>query len=234
MARKPRATATVRTPLTRERVLRAAIALADDDGVEALSMRRLGHELGVEAMSLYNHVASKNDLLDGMVDLVVGEIELPSGDEPWDSAVKTCATSFHATLLRHPWACSLVMSPRGTPTARALSPRLAYMEWLLRRLREAGFSPELTYHAYHAVDAHVLGFTMWQLGHSAAAANLTKEKSLAELAAAFLRDLRGGEYPHLAEHVEQHLAAPADGGAREFEFGLDLILDGLKRARGTA
>jgi hypothetical protein len=105
------------------------------------------------------------------------------------------------------------------------------MEWLLKRLREAGFSPELTYQAYHALDSHILGFTLWQLGHGAAARHLAGERDLADFADKFLRELRAGDYPYLAEHVEQHLGAPSDGGAREFEFGLDLILDGLKRAR---
>src|SRR5207244_7887302 len=112
------------------------------------------------------------------------------------------------------------------------TPRLRYMEWLLRRLREAGFSPELTYHAYHALDSHILGFTLWQLGHSAAANDLGTA-NLADLAATFLRELRAGDFPYLAEHVEQHLAAPGNDGQREFEFGLGLILDGLERARQT-
>jgi hypothetical protein len=105
------------------------------------------------------------------------------------------------------------------------------MEWLLRRLREAGFSPELAYHAYHALDSHILGFTLWQLGHAAAAKALAGDAQIADLAASFVRELRAGDYPYLAEHAEQHLAAPADDGAGEFEFGLDLILDGLERAR---
>jgi AcrR family transcriptional regulator len=217
--------------LSRERVLHAAIRLADQGGIESVTMRKLAQALGVEAMSLYNHVANKGDLVDGIVDLVVGEIELPSTAD-WDLAIRQCAISAHETFLRHPWACSLVMSPTSMRTVE--TPRLRYMEWLLGRLREAGFSPELTYQAYHALDSHILGFTLWQLGHGAAARHLAGEKDLADFAATFLRELRAGDYPYLAEHVEQHLAAPADDGAREFEFGLDLILDGLKRARGTA
>src|SRR5256885_8563748 len=128
-----------RTPLSRERVLQAAVRLADDGGIEALAMRKLARTLGVEAMSLYNHVANKGDLVDGIVDLVVSEIELPSAAEDWDVAIRECAISAHEALLRHPWACSLVMSPTTTRIPR--TPRLRYMEWLLRRLREAGFSP---------------------------------------------------------------------------------------------
>jgi AcrR family transcriptional regulator len=223
---------TRRTPLSKERVLKAAMALADVDGIEALSMRRLAQELGVEAMSLYNHVANKGEILDGIVDLAVNEIELPSTEEEWEVAVRRCAISAHEAFLRHPWACSLVMSPGSTEIGH--SARLRYIEWLLRRLREAGFSPELTYHAYHALDSHVLGFTMWQLGHLAAAKSLGGGKDFAELAAGLVRELRAGGYPYLAEHAEQHVTSPSDEGEGEFEFGLDLILEGLKRARGIA
>jgi AcrR family transcriptional regulator len=196
-------------------------------------MRKLARELGVEAMSLYNHVANKGDLVDAIVDLVVGEIELPSSREDWDVAIRRCAISAHDALLRHPWACSLVMSPSSTPSPTGRTPRLVYIEWLLGRLREAGFSPELAYHAYHALDSHILGFTFWELGHLAAAKDLAGAKGLADLAASFLRELRAGEYPYLAEHVEQHLAATSDDGASEFEFGLDLILEGLEKLRNT-
>jgi AcrR family transcriptional regulator len=215
-----------RPPLSRERVLEAAVRLADEGGIESLSMRRLARELGVEAMSLYNHVANKGDLVDGIVHLVLGEIELPSSGE-WDEAIRQCAISAHEAFLRHPWACGLVLSPSGSGSID--TPRVRYMEWLLGRLRAAGFSPELTYHAYHTLDSHILGFTLWQLGHIGAVRDTGE--SLADLAASFLRQLEG-DYPNLAEHVEQHLAAGNDG-ASEFEFGLDLILDGLRRARGA-
>jgi AcrR family transcriptional regulator len=219
-----------RIPLSRERVLDAAIRLADEGGIESLTMRKLARELGVEAMSLYNHVANKGDLVDAIVDLVVGEIELPSTDEDWDVAIRKCAISAHEAFLRHPWACSLVMSPTTTLTVR--TPRLQYMEWLLRRLREADLSPEQTYHAYHALDSHIVGFTLWQLGHSAGAKAIAGARDFADLAASFLRELRAGGYPYLAEHAEQHIAAAGGSESeREFEFGLDLILDGLKRGR---
>jgi AcrR family transcriptional regulator len=204
------------------------MALADQHGIEALSMRRLAQELGVEAMSLYNHVANKGEILDGIVDLAVSEIELPSAGGDWDVAIRKCATSAHEAFLRHPWACSLVMSPSASSAAH--SSRLRYIEWLLQRLREAGFSAELTYHAYHALDSHILGFTLWQLGHTAAAKAFGGGKDLAELAASFVEEMRASGYPYLAEHAEQHVAAASDDGEGEFEFGLDLILDGLKRA----
>jgi AcrR family transcriptional regulator len=228
------ASGTRRTPLSKKRVLHAAMALADADGIERLSMRRLAQELAVEAMSLYNHVANKGEILDGIVDLAVSEIELPSGEEEWDVAIRKCAISAHEAFLRHPWACSLAMSPGSTRGVR--ESRLQYIEWLLRRLREAGFSAELTYHAYHTLDSHVLGFTMWQLGHSAAAKSLGSGEDLAGLAARFVGELRASGYAYLAEHAEQHVTAAGDEDKEEgeFEFGLDLILDGLKRARGLA
>jgi AcrR family transcriptional regulator len=218
-----------RVPLSRERVLQAAIALADQGGIESLTMRKLAAALGVEAMSLYNHVANKGDLVDGIVDVVVGEIELPAAED-WEVAIREYAISAHEALLRHPWACSLVMSPTTTRAAR--TQRLRYMEWLLGLLRKAGFSPELTYHAYHALDGHILGFTLWQLGHSAGAKELRDGAGVADFAATVLRELQAtGDYPYLSEHVEQHITGLGDDSAEEFEFGLDLILDGLKRTR---
>jgi len=236
MATKPNSKSQRRAPLSRERVLNAAIGLADEGGIESLTMRKLAGELGVEAMSLYNHVANKGDLVDAMVGVVIGEIDLPSAAEEWDVAIRKCAISAHDVLMRHPWACSLVLSP--TTTGAVPTARLVYMEWLLRQLREAGFSAELTYHAYHALDGHILGFTMWELGHSAAATNIAAGKDFADVAETMLRELRP-DYPHLAEHGEQHLAAqhltdPSDEGPSEFEFGLDLLLDGLKRLHEAA
>jgi AcrR family transcriptional regulator len=230
MAPKPDPPAQPRTPLSRERVLDAAIRLADEGGIESLSMRKLARELGVEAMSLYNHVANKGDLVDAITDLVVSEIELPAAGEEWEVAVRTCAISAYETFMRHPWACSLVMSPTR---ARAVPvPRIRYIEWLLRCLREAGFSPELTYHAYHALDSHILGFTLWHLGHSAGAKDIAGEQDFADFATGLVEELRADGYPYLAEHAEQHIAGVE--GEREFEFGLDLILDGLKRARAAS
>ena len=230
MATKQDRSSHPRVPLSRERVLNAAIELADEGGIESLTMRKLARALGVEAMSLYNHVANKGDLVDAIVALVVSEIDLPSTAEEWDVAIRKCAISAHEALLRHPWACSLVMSPTTTRTVP--TPRLRYVEWLLRRLREAGFSAELTYHAYHALDSHILGFTLWQLGHSAAATNIAAGEDFADFAATLLRELRA-DYPYLAEHGELHLGAPSDDGRGEFDFGLDLIIEGLKRLRET-
>jgi AcrR family transcriptional regulator len=217
-----------RTPLSRERILEAAIRLADESGIQALTMRKLARELGVEAMSLYNHVPNKGALVDAMADAVMAEIELPeTGD--WRAAVKQCAISAHEVLLRHPWAPPQVMAPTAEPSVA--TPRLHYMEWLMRRLREAGFSPELTYSAYHALDGHILGFTMWQLGHAASAVAVLGDREVAEWVGEFLRKLPAEDFPHFAEHVHQHLAAAPGEGAREYEFALELILDGLEQRR---
>jgi AcrR family transcriptional regulator len=209
-----------RAPLRRDRVLEAAIRLADDGGIESLSMRKLGRALGVEAMSLYKHVANKDDVLDGLVDLVEGEIELPSSVQDWKAAIRTCAISAHEVLRRHPWAPSLIMT-RFRPA------RLRYMDWLLGRLRGAGFPPQLTYHAYHALDSHILGFTLWEAGHS------VDTDDLPDAVESFLRQLPIDDYPHFAEHVQQHLTEPGLDDVGGFEFELDLILDGLQRLRDS-
>jgi AcrR family transcriptional regulator len=225
MATKPRN----RKPLTRERVLAKAIALADADGIEALSMRRLGEALGVEAMSLYNHVANKGELVGAMVDRVIDQFELPDGEPRWDRAIRHCAVSAHDLLLEHSWACGLALLPSDLRVVDG--PRIRYMEWLLRRLREAGFSPELAYSAYHTLDSHIFGFTLWQLGHVKAARMLAPNgEDMETWALRFLEQMRP-RFPYLAEHAQQHMAADARDGRHEFEFGLDLILDGLKKLK---
>jgi AcrR family transcriptional regulator len=199
-------------------VLSAAIALADERGLAALSMRRLGQKLGVEAMSLYNHVAHKDDLLDGITDLVLREIELPGDDVQWKTALRENAISAHDVLRRHPWACNLVLS-----SSRPMPVAIRRADWMLRRLREGGLSPEVTFHAYHALDAHILGFTLWQLGHG-----IVDEQHLAELAANFFRQFPLDDHPYMREHAEQHLNGFGRGEKGAFERVLDLILDGLE------
>ena len=211
-----------RVALTRERVLKAAIRLADERGIASITMRRLGKALGVEAMSLYNHVANKDDLLDGMIDLVLGEIDLDPAADDWEAAMRLSAISAHEAFLRHPWACSLILDPSAQ---RVIPARVRYMESILGRLRDAGFSPELTYHGYHALDSHILGFTLWEIGHALPA------EDPAELVAGFQREFPAAEFPHLAEHIEQHMTEGSHRELGEFEFGLGLIIDGLKRMR---
>lgn len=220
MARRAEAIAEPRLRLSKERVLRTAIDLADQGGIESLSMRKLAHELGVEAMSLYYYVTNKDELLKGIVDIVVNEIELPAGGNDWRAAIQKSAISFHDVLMRHPWACSLMMSPSGVGPARQ-----RYMESLLGRLREAGFSANMTHHAYHALDSHIIGSTLWYAGYSALKLPPDIEKT-------FVRELPG-KFPYLAEHIEQHTTKPKRKDVREFDFGLDLILDGLEKILGT-
>ena len=219
MPRQTDSGAAPRTPLTKERVLHAAIVLADAGGLEALSMRRLAKELGVEAMSLYNHVANKDEILAGISDAVAGEIDLPSDEADWKIAIRRSAISARDVFLRHRWATSLWMVRQSGGPAR-----LRYADWMLRTLREAGFSKDLIYHAFHILESYVQGFTLQQLNFP------YKGEELAGLAASFLQQLPADEYPDFVEHVMQHLE-PHDGDEGGFEMGLDLILDGLERAR---
>ena len=212
-----------RIPLSRDRILRAALELADEVGIEAVTMRKLGQTLGFEAMSLYNYVANKDDLLNGIVDLVLAETEPPSPVGDWDKAIRQSAISVHEALQRHPWACNLLMSP-----PRIRPARLRYMDSLLGRLREAGFSADATYHAYHVLDAHIFGFSLWQASHSYTPAETTN------IVAMFERMIPADEYPHLHEHGEQHLGVrPLHQEVSAFELGLDFIIDGLKKIQVT-
>jgi len=223
MAARSGPTSEPRRPLNRDRVLRAAIDLADEAGIESLSMRRLAKVLRVEAMSLYNHVANKDDILNGIVDIVESGIELSSPADDWKAALRRTAISAHDTFEQHPWAASLTLSATGARPAR-----WRYMNAILGNLRAAGFSADTTDLAYHALESHIAGFTLWA---AQAQVNATE---LPDLAVAFLEDLPVDEFPYLVEHVHQHLKArkPEDQGT--FAFGLDLILDGLERIRDAA
>ena len=221
MASQPDPSREPHTPLSKERVLRAAINLADQGGIESLSMRKVAQELGAGAMSLYHYVANKDDILDGIVDIVVSEMDVPSDGADWKAAIRRSAISAYEVLSRHPWACALMMSVRVRPA------RLRYMESLLGRLREAGFSAEITDHAYHALDSHIIGFTLWETGYSAAM------KGSPNLAATFLRELPVVDFPYLAEHAQQHMRRRRPDEEGDFEFGLDLILNSLERLRLT-
>lgn len=206
-----------RAPLTRERVLRAALHLADEEGLEALSMRRLAQELGVEAMSLYNHVSGKDDLLDGIADMVVGEIEVPAIGADWKAAMRRRATSAHEVFLRHPWAPLLIGSRVNVGPAM-----LRYVNATLGCLREAGFSYELADRAWNAIDSHVYGFTIQEL-------NFPLEPSeYASAAKMFLPRLPADEYPYMRALTELVIEG-AHRGVHDFQFGLELILDGLER-----
>ncbi|HEX5589333.1 MAG TPA: TetR/AcrR family transcriptional regulator C-terminal domain-containing protein [Candidatus Limnocylindrales bacterium] len=198
-------------------MLRTAMELADRDGLDVLSMRRLAAELGVEAMSLYYYVNSKDDILAGIVDLALAEVEPPAEGHDWKAAVRRSAISYHETLLRHPWVTSV--PPSGEPSVA----QLRYMDVLLRRLREAGLAPELTHHAYHALDSHIVGSALWL-------ARIPPKAELDVLARDVLARIPAEIYPDLVLHIGQHLSGAARG-LRFFEFGLDLIIEGIELRR---
>lgn len=202
--------------LNRDRVLQAAVSLADADGIDSVTMRKLGEKLGVEAMSLYNHVANKSDLLDGMIDTVFAEIDLPE-DGDWRTAMRQRAISTRAALARHPWAIGH-MESRSTPGAATLR----HHDAMLGVLRRAGFSIVLTAHAVSALDSYIYGFAL-------------QHRSLpldtpARIAQQVMARLTSGEYPHLTEIAVEHVLQPGYDYGDEFAFGLDLLLDGLTRA----
>jgi AcrR family transcriptional regulator len=214
------ATAKRRAPLTRERVLRAALALADTGGIDSLTMRKLGQDLDVEAMSLYNHVANKDDILDGIIDLVFGEIALPSGGGDWKRAMRRRAISAHEALLRHRWAPSMMQS-RTRPGPATLR----HHDSVLGSLRSTGFTLVMAAHAISVIDGYVYGFALQQISLP-----LQSSEQVAQVGQNILQQL-AGEYPHLAEMITQHAMQPGYDYADEFEFGLDLILEGLERLR---
>jgi AcrR family transcriptional regulator len=212
---------TTQIPLSRQRVLDAAVALADRDGVGALSMRKLAQELGVEAMSLYHHVAGKDAILDGIFDVVFGEVELPSGDAGWRAAMRRRAVSAREALRRHPWAIGL-MESRSTPGPATLR----HHDAVLGILRTDGFSVELAAHAYSVLDSYIYGFALQE-----ASLPFRTPEETAQVAEAMMADFPAGAYPHLTEIATEHALQPGYDYGDEFLYGLDLILDGLDRAR---
>ncbi|MDF2739653.1 MAG: putative transcriptional regulator, TetR family protein [Actinomycetia bacterium] len=213
-----------RLPLTRERVLATAVALADRGGIGSLSMRKLAQELGVEAMSLYHHVANKDDILDGLVDVVFSEIDLPSGEEGWRAAMRRRAISAREALRRHPWATGL-MESRPTPGAA----NLRHHDAVLGVLRGAGFPVELAAHAYSLLDSYIYGFALQE-----ASLPFHTPEEAAQVAQAIMAEFPASEYPHLTEIAVDHVLQPGYDYGNEYLFGLDLILDGLERALDLA
>ena len=209
-----------RAPLSRERVLAEAVALADESGIGALTMRRLADRLHVEPMSLYYHVASKDEILDGMVDIVFGEIALPPVHAEWKSAMRERAASARAALRRHPWAVGR-MESRPAPGPATLR----HHDAVIGCLRNAGFPVELAAHAYSAIDSYLYGFALQELSLP-----FTTPEETAAMAVTFLDHFPATQYPHLAELTTEHVLQPGYDYGSEFEFGLHLILDGLERA----
>ncbi|HET9457971.1 MAG TPA: TetR/AcrR family transcriptional regulator C-terminal domain-containing protein [Candidatus Limnocylindrales bacterium] len=202
-----------REPLTRERVLRAAVELADDEGLEGLSMRRLASRLGVKAMSLYNHVANKDEILDGIVELLVDEIDVPPDDVDWRSGIRGRALSARRMAQAHPWAVRLLAA--RSPVSRGL---MRYLDGVVGAFEKAGFANQLTHDALHLISSRMLGFTQ----------DIFDPNGISPAsAAAFEAEMRSGAYPHIVAALD---GVTHDDEA-EFAFGLDLILDGLERRR---
>jgi AcrR family transcriptional regulator len=203
-----------REPLNRERVLRAAITLADKEGLDALTMRRLGQEVGVEAMSLYNHVKNKDDILDGIVDLVLTDIDVPPAGTDWKKAMRRRSISAHEVLVAHPWAAMQIMSRYSIGLGMT-----RYLDATLGRLREGGFTIEGALDAWHTLDSHLYGFTLQQLNLPFAADEASR------VSADVLPGLSSEEFPHVVEVIGHVMRS---GRVEDFEYGLDLILDGLE------
>jgi AcrR family transcriptional regulator len=207
-----------RVPLSRERVLRGAVAVADAAGIGALTMRSLATELGVKPMSLYHYVAGKDEILDGIVDLVFSEIELPAADGDWRSQMRRRATSARLALRRHPWAIGL-MESRANPGPATLR----HHDATLGTLRTAGFSVAMTAHAYALLDSYIYGFALQE------AALPFNSETVTEAAEAIM-GVFAGEYPHLTEMAAEHILRPGYDFGDEFEIGLTVILDALGRS----
>jgi AcrR family transcriptional regulator len=210
-----------RQRLTREKVLEAAITHADAGGLAALTMRTLAEMLGVAPMALYRHVANKDDLVDAMVDVVFGEIGLPAGGGDWQTSMRRRAIAIRDTLARHRWAVGLMESRRTPGPAN-----LRHHDAVIGRLRAAGFDVAMTAHAYALLDSYIYGFALTK-------SNLPFDSSepVGELAGAMLDPFPVNEYPNLVEFLDEHVMKPGYDYADEFEYGLDVILDGLERIR---
>ncbi|MBE9107952.1 TetR/AcrR family transcriptional regulator C-terminal domain-containing protein [Nodosilinea sp. LEGE 07298] len=204
-------------PLSRERVLRVALRLADQGGIEALSMRKLAEELGVKAMSLYNHVANKEDIVDGIVDAVVGEIELPTLKTDWKTAMRQRALSAHTVLLRHPWATMAIVSRVNVGVAM-----LRYVDATLGCLVEAGFSYAMADRVWNAIDSHIYGFTLQELNFPFEAAEYSA------VAKDYVAMIPADQYPYLNQ-LTHHVIEGRHDGLHDFEFGLNLLLDSLEK-----
>ena len=209
-------------PLSRERILRAALDLADKEGIESLSMRKLAQELGVQAMSLYNYVTNKDDLLDGIVDITIGEIEVPTLTTDWKTAMRRRANSAHKVLLRHPWSTLEIVSRVNVGLAN-----MRYVDATLGCLREAGFSFEMADRAWNTIDSHIYGFTLQELKFPFA----PTEYSQAAKDGFALIPVH--EYPYLNQ-LTRHVIEGKYNGIHDFEFGLEIILNGLDRLRENA
>jgi AcrR family transcriptional regulator len=213
-----------RMPLSRDLVLETALRLADQGGLEALSMRKLGQELGVEAMALYYHFANKDEIVDGIVDLVFAEVELPAASPDWRTPMRRRAISLRDALLRHRWAIGLMEARRHPGPAN-----LRHHDAMIGSLRAGGFDIVMAAHAYSLLDSYVYGFALTKM-------NLPFEtqEDVGDVAQTMLEPFPAGEYPYLMEILTEHVMRPGYDYADEFEYGLDIVLDGLERAHSRA
>jgi AcrR family transcriptional regulator len=210
----------VRVPLSRDRVLSAAVGLADAGGVGSLTIRSLADQLGVKPMSVYHYVANKEEILDGIVDLVFAEIELPRAGGDWRAEMRRRAVSARQVLRRHPWAIALLQT-RTSPGPATLRHHDAF----IGTLREAGFPVTMTAHALAVIDSYVYGFALTE-----SALPIHGPEPVAEVAGSMMRQYPADAYPHLVEFTVAHVIRPGYDFGDEFPFGLDLILDGLARS----
>ncbi|MEU6207534.1 TetR/AcrR family transcriptional regulator [Micromonospora musae] len=210
-----------RNSLSKDTVLQTAVALADETGTGTPSMRGLAERLGVEAMSLYHHFRNKDMILDGMVDLVFAEIELPVDGVEWRASMRRRAVSMRGALIRHPWAISL-MDSRTNPGQATLRHHNA----VIGCLRSGGFSISGAAHAFSLLDSYIYGFVLQQLSLP-----FKSSADLEDVAGSILKDLPGDEFPHLTEMIVDRALKPGYAYPEEFDIGLDLILDGLQRQR---
>jgi len=205
----------VRPPLSRERVLRAAMAVADEGGLTALTIRSLAQHLGVKPMAVYHHVANKEAILDGIVDLVFAEFAVPSPGGDWRAEMRRRSLSVRSVLRVHPWAIPLLQSRTNPGPA-------THLEANIGTLREAGFPVEMTAHAYALIDSYVYGFAL-----SEASLPINGSETVAEVAGPMMEMIPAADFPYLAEFSAEHVMRPDYDFGNEFEFGLDLVLDGL-------
>jgi AcrR family transcriptional regulator len=223
LSTKIEAGAETRAPLTRDRVLSTAVALADQDGIDRLSMRKLAQALDVVPMALYRHVANKDELLDALVDVIVGEIDPPIEEADWKTALRTRILSARRALLRHPWA-SRLMESRTTPTPVVLG----YMDSMTGMFRTGGFSLDLTHHALHAMGSRMFGFTQELFNDSSEADPDMDEETFGAMA---------DTYPYIFEiyttisHDDRSVVGAGCDDQFEFEFALDLMLEGLEKLK---
>ena len=213
-----------RVPLSRERVLQTALKIADQGGLESLSMRKLGQELGVEAMAVYYHFANKDEVLDGIVDLVFGEINRPVAGADWKTAMRQRAISLRDVLARHRWAIGMMESRRNPGPAN-----LRHHDAVIGNLRAAGFDMEMVAHAYSLLDGYIYGFALTKM-------NLPFDSGddVAELAQDMLEPFPSRDYPNLVAFITEHAMKPGYDFGDEFEYGLDVVLDGLETLRVAA